>query len=286
MFRTLVGYVRNRVRDMYASTNEVLNDLFIFETDARSANVVAAELQRLCLGLEGEFMRETGVDYTALIDSQTFKDYVVATHELQKVDLTTLDASQHRAFFLNLYNALTIHTLAHFPKAKSVLEIPNFWGRFMYRIGPHTFTLDEIEHGILRGNRAHPTTGKVFFEGTDERLQFCAPELDPRIHFALVCGAKSCPAVRVYSAANLDRALTMAAKNFCSQEINVDEALKTITLSKILQWYALDFGETQDQQLRHLATYLDDATRASLLTVLEGRYTVVFKAYNWSVNHS
>ena len=40
------------------------------------------------------------------------------------------------------------------------------------------------------GNRAHPSGGKPLFADGDPRLQFIVSEVDPRIHFALVCGAK------------------------------------------------------------------------------------------------
>jgi len=46
-------------------------------------------------------------------------------------------------------------------------------------------------------------------------MQICEP-LDPRIHFALVCGAKSCPPIRVYTPASLEPGLEAAAQAFCS----------------------------------------------------------------------
>jgi len=36
------------------------------------------------------------------------------------------------------------------PKS-SVLEINNFWRKTSYNIGGYIFSLDDIEHGILRG---------------------------------------------------------------------------------------------------------------------------------------
>jgi hypothetical protein len=55
--------------------------------------------------------------------------------------------------------------------------------------------------------RPHPAPGrKLMFKDEDPRLKFIVP-LDPRIHFALVCGAKSCPAIRVYKVTNLERGL-------------------------------------------------------------------------------
>jgi hypothetical protein len=66
-----------------------------------------------------------------------------------------------------------------------------------YSVGGRVFSLDDIEHGILRCNKIHPTSGLVAFRSDDARLPFALPApLDPRIHFALNCGARSCPAIR------------------------------------------------------------------------------------------
>lgn len=46
------------------------------------------------------------------------------------------------------------------------------------------------------------------------RVQVVTP-LDPRIHFALVCGAKSCPPIKVYTADALEEGLEAAAAAFC-----------------------------------------------------------------------
>jgi hypothetical protein len=52
--------------------------------------------------------------------------------------------------------------------------------------------------------------------------------LDPRIHFALVCGAKSCPPIKLYSAATLEEGLAAAADTFCASDVEVDAAAKKV----------------------------------------------------------
>lgn len=52
--------------------------------------------------------------------------------------------------------------------------------------------------------------------------------MDPRIHFALVCGAKSCPPIKLYSSDTLQEALTGAAEAFCASEVIVDVAAKKV----------------------------------------------------------
>ncbi len=53
---------------------------------------------------------------------------------------------------LDVYNCLTIHGLASASQLPaSVLEVSQFWKTTAYIIGGHTYSLDDIEHGILRG---------------------------------------------------------------------------------------------------------------------------------------
>ena len=82
------------------------------------------------------------------------------------------------------------------------------WSRFAYNIGGHNLTLDEIEHGILRGNKPHPSNHQgppIFGDPADPRIRLAVTNFDPRIHFALNCGALSCPPIRIYTAEKLDK---------------------------------------------------------------------------------
>lgn len=91
------------------------------------------------------------------------------------------------------------------------------WSKYAYNIGGLILTLDEIEHGILRSNAGHPAAKKKLFADDDPKMKLVIPTLDPRIHFALNCGAKSCPPIRIYQSEKLDKQLEIAAKSFCSQ---------------------------------------------------------------------
>lgn len=68
--------------------------------------------------------------------------------------------------------------------------------------------------------------------------------MDPRIHFALVCGAKSCPPIKLYTPDNLEDGLQSAAEAFAEGEISVDKSGKgAVRMSKIYSWYHDDFGK-------------------------------------------
>ena len=99
------------------------------------------------------------------------------------------------------------------------------------------------------GNKKHPSSPSPQFSEEDPRLVNVVP-LDPRIHFALNCGAKSCPAIRIYSEANLENGLESATRTFLSDTVIVSGTGK-IVLSKILLWYASDFGSCTEDIVRY-----------------------------------
>lgn len=268
----------------------------IIDSPHETGQAIAKKLFRICLIMEADFMKENngkvGVNYPALRGSGIFQEFIKCAQELCSVDLDAMTEIDRRAFFINVYNALTIHAIANCKEdVASVLNIPLFWSSHAYQIGEHIYSLDDMEHGILRGNKAHPTTKKNAFRSRDSRIKFIVP-LDPRIHFALVCGAKSCPALRVYDADNLERGLTMAAENFCRQEVQIVENGEQVILSKIFMWYGLDFGATPVkmlQKIAHYVTKVDPLLSNGLDTVCtkmlhSNRNFLKYKEYDWSLN--
>lgn len=121
------------------------------------------------------------------------------------------------AFFVNVYNALIIHATVELGAPANLLKRLTFFGDALYRIGADTFSANDIEHGILRNNATSPASvGALLNFGplkkpqlpeADARRHLCIDPMDPRIHFALVCGAKSCPPIKLYTPENLDEGL-------------------------------------------------------------------------------
>lgn len=69
-------------------------------------------------------------------------------------------------------------------------------------MGSLLFSLDDIEHGILRCNTPPPGASDSPFDASDERKPLSLTRLDPRLHFALNCGARSCPPIKVWPLPN------------------------------------------------------------------------------------
>ncbi|XP_072014553.1 uncharacterized protein [Amphiura filiformis] len=242
--------------------------------------------------MKGESMSADGhsINYELLKNSQTFQECVNRSRELKGVDVNGLDPDQKKAFFINVYNACTIHGLADLDTLpNSVLEVEQFWKKTAYVIGEQVYTLDDMEHGVLRGNRPHPSSDKPFFGTEDPRLSVALETVDPRIHFALVCGAKSCPPINVYSEKNLDYALNAAAGNYLDSEITVDVNKREIMLPKLLQWYGCDFGETPEEVARWTLPYVSDDKAQEMKTLLESndqtdKLQIKYSTYDWQLN--
>jgi Protein of unknown function, DUF547 len=185
--------------------------------------------------------------------------------ELQRSSFTVPEAeSAARAFWLNLYNALTLHAMHAAGVKDSVLEKPGFFNRYAYRVSGLNFTLNDIEHGVLRGNRGAFLTRQPFSD-TDPRLEFVL-SLDVRVHFALNCGAVSCPPIRSYEAERLEAQLAMAAQTYLS---TVRLEGNTVWLPRILSYYAADFGEPLEFARRYRPE-------------LPARAKVKFDPYDWN----
>lgn len=252
---------------------------------------LSKKLQTSMLRMKGDFMDSSGrgVDYEILIKSQQFKEYEELASQLSQADISILSENEKKAFFINLYNALTIHGLAKLDKLPdSVLNVQQFWRKTSYNIGGHCYSLDDIEHGILRGNKPHPSSITPQFQASDPRLKFVCT-LDPRIHFALVCGAVSCPAINVYTASNIDKALDDATKSFCKQEVSMFTETDEIWLSKIFQWYMDDFGKTDLDVIKWTIPYLEISIQERAWTLLAklqsyGTVDVKYNEYDWRLN--
>lgn len=271
----------------------VLNKKALTDTSTRSAVELSRKMQKTMLQLKGEFILDDGkgIDYAAIKGSKIFKDYRDnLAPQLQHVSLDSISENEKMAFFINIYNALTIHGLVELSDLpQSVLKVNQFWTSTGYNIGGLDYSLDDIEHGILRGNRSHPASVYPQFKQDDPRIKYIVKQFDPRIHFALVCGAKSCPAINVYSAENLDKALDAATRNFCLQEVSMFTEVDEIRLSKIFQWYNTDFGNTDLDVVKWVIPYLEkeQQDRAEILAFkLDkiGQTDIHYNEYDWNLN--
>ena len=215
-------------------------------------------------GFFADHVKNGVVDYTALKKDKRLAAYVkeISAFPLSRARMTP-EATM--AFWINAYNAFTLKLICDNWPLKSIMDLDGgkVWDRKWIVIDGRTYSLNQIEHEIIR------------------------PMGDPRIHFALVCAAKSCPPLRSepYSANDLDEQLDDQGKTFIStSSLNrLSAADQQARLSQIFEWYGKDFGPKQADLIRALAPYAPSAARSSMKAAPSG-WKVSYLPYDWSVN--
>ncbi|MCA9771226.1 MAG: DUF547 domain-containing protein [Myxococcales bacterium] len=247
---------------------------------------VAESLRKLTNRLKAECVdtEKGAVNYAALAGSEAFEELTRVSRTLTLLDPGDLKSDDERlAFWINLYNVLVIHGVIALGIHRSPMEIPSFFGRVSYLVGEWTFTPDEIEMGILRRNGPHPVTGKPLFKPGDPRIAFAPSALDPRIHMALTCAAKSCPPIAFYSAERIDAQLAMAAENFVEHDVTIDDDKRLIHLSMIFKLYLDDFGGLPGLR-GFLVRHAHESDRERLDQAFADHYSLAWRRYDWSLN--
>ena len=147
------------------------------------------------------------------------------------------------------------------------------------------FSAEEIEHAVLRANARPPYRVFPLFKRNDPRRRFSMDRLDPRIHFALVCGSRSCARIRFYEPDHIDEQLEIATKNFLnSSEVVIFPEENKILLSQIFNWYKRDFGGTREI-FQFLLRYLDQDEKSIFLKTNRDRIVIEYLFYDWNLNH-
>lgn len=159
-------------------------------------------------------------------------------------DLAPLRTDRQRAlaFWTNLYNAGTQLLLERRPETyDSPLRFVRFFRTEALAVAGTGLGLDAIEHGILRGGRSKYGLGYLpRLPRPFERRYRVAR--DPRIHFALNCGAASCPAIRAYDPATVDDQLDVATASYLDRAVEYDPDRDVARVPRLFLWYRGDFG--------------------------------------------
>jgi len=197
-------------------------------------------------------------------DRLNLSQYVAS---LTALPISTYNRAEQKAYWINLYNAVTVKVvLDHYP-VKSIRDIdisPGFfsdgpWGRKLVTVEGEKISLNDIEHRILR-----PIWR------------------DNRVHYAVNCASIGCPNLQAgaYRGAALDAMLDTAARAYINSPRGVAINKGSVTVSKIYDWFIADFGDDEKSVLAHLAKYAAPALRRQLSAI--SRIDDV--AYDWRLN--
>lgn len=225
----------------------------------------------------------TGVRYPKLSTDVEIRDMLRQTvRQVSQINPEKLEDYKHKlAFWLNAYNAIVLEAaatgFADDPAFRVDLNDFAFFARKTHGVGGRSYSLNEIENGVIRGDRYHPSTAIL----SDEEwapLQEAHETLwegqafDPRIHFALNCASSSCPHLDAepWRGDDLDDRLEAATRTFL-----LDEARGAGPggISQIFDFYAVDF-----EAVGGIDGFISQYR--SLDNVDTGR----FLQYDWSLN--
>ncbi len=172
---------------------------------------------------------------------------------LNELSATLNTDAKRKSFWLNIYNACIQIKLNKDKNAYRHRRL--FFKRKDSIIANIALSLNEIEHVILRKNKSMLTLGyfhKTFTKQALRRLE--VDTFDNRIHFALNCGATSCPPIRFYTSTEIETQLDIASQNYLMQQTVIDTARNKIKISKLFLWFKGDFG-TKNEVLMLLKKY-------------------------------
>ena len=200
-----------------------------------------------------KYVSKTGfVDYAGLSRNRAQLNLYLTNVSAQIPD-GSWSREESLAYWINVYNAYTIDLILTNYPVSSIMDLDNGnpWEVKRINLDGKKYSLNQIEHEIIR------------------------PQFkDPRIHFAVNCAAMSCPKLhyRAMTAANVDGTLNSLTKEFINNSAQNIIGDNRAQLSKIFEWYAVDFGNLMNYINRYASTKLDIGANVS------------YREYDWKLN--
>ncbi|MGF7079113.1 DUF547 domain-containing protein [Mucilaginibacter sp. UYCu711] len=248
--------------------------LFFLLTGFASSNVCATNrhvtsaksIDYIKISQDFLYAAKTGDTTSGYIDTLSKANEGVLANELN---------TDHKrlAFWLNIYNGFTQVILKKDPDQYKTRN--SFFSSRQIDIAGQQLSLDDIEHGILRHSKIKWSEGyleKLFPSAFEKK--FRVEKLDYRIHFALNCGAKSCPPIAFYEPASIDKQLTVAVKTYLKGECEYDVAKNVVDVPALMGWFRHDFGG-KENMLKIL--------KQNKIIPQDSKPTIHFKKYDWSL---
>ncbi len=213
---------------------------------------------------DGDGLNRFAYDEVTAADKAALEDYIGTLSETR---ISGFGRPEQMAYWINLYNALTIKViLDHYP-VESIRDIdtsPGWfadgpWGEELVTVEGEAITLDDIEHRILR-----PIWR------------------DPRIHYAVNCASVGCPNLqeRAFTGENTEALLEAGARAYINSPRGVQFEDGALQVSSIYVWFAEDFGESDEAIIEHLKRYAEPP----LASTLERAEEIDGHDYDWRLN--
>jgi hypothetical protein len=222
-------------------------------------------------------------DYAGLRRSPEREALGAALAGLERFDPRRAPIPGPIGFWLNAYNACALLAALEAEPGSGVHRVEGHFELARVRVAGHGYSLDDIEHGLLRGN-AHKH-GRLFgpLAKDDPRLAFTPLIFDERIHFALYSACRSTPALRVYHAGQLEAELEQASRDYLRRAVRVEHEGAVVVAPQQLHWYARDFGG-ESGALEFVLARLEDDAAIELIDRRQGRVKLRYAEFDWTLN--
>lgn len=149
--------------------------------------------------------------------------------------------NQKKAFWMNVYNGFIQVLLQNNPDLYK--DRGAFFKEKRVTVAGKLLSFDDIEHGIIRRSKIKLSLGLLSkWNVSDYEKKFRTAKTDARVHLALNCGAKSCPAVAAYDAERLDEQMDKSSSIHLKATSRYDEATNTVYITSLFSWFRGDFG--------------------------------------------
>lgn len=230
------------------------------------STIISSENKLLQLSQDFVYAAKTNENVAAYIAKLKELDYDTLLNNL-KID------NERKAFWINLYNGYTNSSLHKNPEQYKSRN--KFFKAKNIIVAGKVFSLDKIEHSILRRSKIKWSLGylnKLFPNNVEKKLR--VDKLDSRIHFALNCGAKSCPPIAFYKASTIDNQLDAATTAFLSSEVVFEKEKNIVQLPILLSWFRRDFGGKKK---------IISLLKSKQLIPDDVQPTIKFKKYDWTI---
>jgi hypothetical protein len=221
-------------------------------------------------------------DYAALQSSPERGRIAACLAELESVDPQRIAIPAQTAFWLNVFNAVVLRDAAELAAAPNLRAAAAFFERPRLKVGPFGYSLDDIEHGLLRGNVPKFGARRPPMQRDDPRLAHMPLAYDERMHFGVYSVSRSSPPLNAFSAGRLDAELEDATVRYLRQHVRVENDGAVVVLPRQFQWYAADFGGERNA-VTFAVSRLDDET-VDRVDSRRGRVKVRYAEFDWRPN--
>ena len=240
--------------------------------------------EALAAALGAHFGGEAVRDVGALCTSREHAGVVRALGDLAGMDFKRLRIAAQTAFWLNVFNAAVVRDLAELAQAETVKEVEAFFEQPRVKVAGFGYSLDDIEHGLFRGNVPKFGAKRPPMDRDDPRIAHTPLAYDERMHFGLYSAGRSSPPLRVFDGGRVDRDLEDATADYLQREVRVEQGGALVILPRQFFWYRDDFGGEQ-AALGFAVARLDDEA-ADKVDARRGKVKVRYADFDWTLRNA